>query len=116
MIRSIAQTISYEISIAVFFLCRILLFSSLSFHSFIFTGKVWLCVLIPPLFMCWEVSVLAETNRSSFGFTEGEFELVSGFNIEYVVGPFAFIFMAEYTRILVIRALMGAIFTSFSLQ
>lgn len=116
VIRSIAQTISYEISMAIFFLCGILLYSSLRFHSFVFTGKVWLCVLIPPLFMCWVVRVLAETNRSPFDFAEGESELVSGFNVEYAAGPFAFIFMAEYTRILVIRALTGAIFSSFSLR
>lgn len=114
VIRSIAQTISYEIRIAVFFLCGILLLTSLSFHSFIFIGKVWLAVICPPLLLVWVVTILAETNRSPFDFAEGESELVSGFNIEYAAGPFAFIFMAEYTNILAIRALRGAIFISFS--
>lgn len=57
--------------------------------------------------------MLAETNRSPFDFAEGESELVSGFNVEYAAGPFAFIFIAEYTNILVISALTGAIFRSF---
>lgn len=112
--RRIAQTISYEISMAIFFLCGVLLLTALSFHSFVFLGKVWLSVLVPPLSIVWLVTVLAETNRSPFDFAEGESELVSGFNIEYAAGPFAFIFMAEYTNILVIRALTGAIFTSFT--
>lgn len=71
-------------------------------------------ILIPPLFVVWLITVLAETNRTPFDFAEGESELVSGFNIEYGAGPFAFIFIAEYTNILVIRALTGAIFRSFS--
>ena len=48
---------------------------------------------------------MAETNRTPFDFSEGESELVSGFNIEYGAGGFALIFMAEYASILLMRAL-----------
>lgn len=61
----------------------------------------------------WVVTLLAETNRTPFDFAEGESELVSGFNIEYAAGPFAFIFMAEYTNILAMSAFTGAIFSCF---
>ncbi len=43
--------------------------------------------------------VIIETNRSPYDFAEGERELVSGYNIEYMGVLFAFIFIAEYAII-----------------
>jgi len=40
--------------------------------------------------------LLVETNRSPYDFAEGERELVSGYNIEYIGVLFAYIFIAEY--------------------
>lgn len=60
--------------------------------------------------LLWFASCLAERNRTPFDFAEGESELVSGFNTEYRGGGFALIFMAEYARILFLRALFSIIF------
>lgn len=61
---------------------------------------MWFLLIYLPIFLCWFISRLAETNRSPFDFAEGESELVSGFNIEYGRGGFALLFLAEYARII----------------
>ena len=54
---------------------------------------------MPHISLLWVISCIAETNRTPFDFSEGESELVSGFNIEHGSGLFALIFIAEYGRI-----------------
>lgn len=62
----------------------------------------------------WYISTLAETNRAPFDLTEGESELVSGFNVEYAAGPFALFFLAEYANILLINTLSATLFLGAS--
>ena len=109
-LRGVAQTISYEIRLALI----LIIFLQLRL-SFRLTGQkdfyrgVFLGILFPVLLIGWLISGLAETNRTPFDFAEGESELVSGFNIEYGAGGFAIIFIAEYGRILFFRALTGLV-------
>nr|YP_010947422.1 NADH dehydrogenase subunit 1 [Pseudandraca flavamaculata]WGO62451.1 NADH dehydrogenase subunit 1 [Pseudandraca flavamaculata] len=110
-LRAVAQTISYEVSLALIFMSSILMIMDFNLMSFFFYQKlVWLILIMFPLFLCWLSSVLAETNRTPFDFAEGESELVSGFNIEYSSGGFALIFLAEYSSILFMSLLSVIIY------
>nr|YP_010491877.1 NADH dehydrogenase subunit 1 [Ontholestes orientalis]UWM92663.1 NADH dehydrogenase subunit 1 [Ontholestes orientalis] len=100
-LRSVAQTISYEVSLSLILLSFLFLTLSLDIMEFMkYQDYTWFIFLCLPLSMIWFVSSLAETNRTPFDFAEGESELVSGFNVEYSSGGFALIFLAEYSSIL----------------
>nr|URH14208.1 NADH dehydrogenase subunit 1 [Chiropotes albinasus]URH14312.1 NADH dehydrogenase subunit 1 [Chiropotes albinasus] len=110
-LRAVAQTISYEVTLAIILLSVLLMSGSFNLHSLITTQEhSWLLLPSWPLAMMWFISTLAETNRAPFDLTEGESELVSGFNIEYAAGSFALFFMAEYMNIIMMNALTTTIF------
>jgi len=110
-LRAVAQTISYEVSLALILISFIFLVGGFNFNDFRkFQDYSWMIILSFPLMLVWFASRLAETNRTPFDFAEGESELVSGFNVEYRSGGFALIFLAEYARILFMRILFVVIF------
>nr|QXJ42655.1 NADH dehydrogenase subunit 1 [Tylonycteris fulvida] len=110
-IRAVAQTISYEVTLAIIILSVLLTNGSFTLMTLITTQEfIWLIMPAWPLFMMWFISTLAETNRAPFDLTEGESELVSGFNVEYAGGPFALFFLAEYANIIMMNALTTIMF------
>nr|YP_009862161.1 NADH dehydrogenase subunit 1 [Dremomys everetti]ALP86327.1 NADH dehydrogenase subunit 1 [Dremomys everetti]QAB45566.1 NADH dehydrogenase subunit 1 [Dremomys everetti]QAB45683.1 NADH dehydrogenase subunit 1 [Dremomys everetti] len=110
-LRAVAQTISYEVTLAIILLSVLLMNGSFTLSTLITTQQsTWLILPTWPLAMMWFISTLAETNRAPFDLTEGESELVSGFNVEYAAGPFALFFMAEYTNIIMMNALTTTLF------
>jgi NADH-ubiquinone oxidoreductase chain 1 len=58
----------------------------------------------------WSFIILSESNRTPFDFSEGESELVSGFNVEYGGGAFSVIFICEYGMIIFLCFLSVYIF------
>nr|AMN09028.1 NADH dehydrogenase subunit 1 [Paradelphomyia sp. ZK-2016] len=110
-LRAVAQTISYEVSLALILMSFIFLISGYNLLMFnIYQKFIWFIIISLPLSMVWFASCLAETNRTPFDFAEGESELVSGFNVEYSSGSFALIFLAEYASILFMSMLLVLIF------
>nr|YP_010626175.1 NADH dehydrogenase subunit 1 [Epipenaeon fissurae]WBK03025.1 NADH dehydrogenase subunit 1 [Epipenaeon fissurae] len=95
-LRAIAQTISYEVSLALIFLGFLASAGSLSMESFSLESVAMLGLVHPLMAAMWIITCLAETGRSPFDLPEGESELVSGFNTEYSSGMFALFFLGEY--------------------
>nr|AIG22954.1 NADH dehydrogenase subunit 1 [Burramys parvus] len=114
-LRAVAQTISYEVSLAIILLSIMLFNGSFTLKNLSVTQEnMWLIVATWPLTMMWYISTLAETNRAPFDLTEGESELVSGFNVEYAAGPFAMFFLAEYANIMAMNAMTAILFLGSS--
>ena len=113
-LRSVAQTVSYEVRLALILIFYLTVRISLNLNFIIIINYYWIKIfLFIPIIGIWLISCIAETNRTPFDFAEGESELVSGFNIEYGRAGFALIFMAEYARIIFIRIIFRLIFFSF---
>nr|QLA48815.1 NADH dehydrogenase subunit 1 [Arborophila crudigularis] len=110
-LRAVAQTISYEVTLAIILLSTIVLSGNYTLSTLTTTQEpTYLLLPSWPLAMMWFISTLAETNRAPFDLTEGESELVSGFNVEYAAGPFALFFLAEYANIMLMNTLTTILF------
>lgn len=100
-IRAAAQMISYEVSIGLIIISVVLCVGSLNLTEIVLTQKpIWFIIPLFPAAIMFFVSALAETNRVPFDLTEGESELVSGYNVEYSSMSFALFFLAEYAHII----------------
>lgn len=105
-VRSVAQSVSYEVSFALIIVHWIVFY----FFSLLQTKYSPLGTFIFMIMALLMVSALAETNRSPFDFSEGESELVRGFNTEFRSVSFVMIFLAEYLSIVFISMVIRAIF------
>jgi len=111
IIRFISQIISYEVRIILIILNLLFIINSFNLSDFyIYQINIKFFFFLFFLFIILLISFLAEINRSPFDFSEGESELVSGFNIEFRSISFIFIFISEYLRIIFIGILIFEIF------
>lgn len=110
-IRAAAQMISYEVSMGLIIISVILCAGSLNLTAIVKAQEeIWYVLPLFPAFVMFFVSALAETNRPPFDLTEGESELVSGFNVEYSAMTFALFFLAEYSHIILMSLITVLLF------
>nr|QQK55180.1 NADH dehydrogenase subunit 1 [Letepsammia formosissima]QQK55193.1 NADH dehydrogenase subunit 1 [Rhombopsammia niphada]QQK55206.1 NADH dehydrogenase subunit 1 [Letepsammia superstes] len=111
-IRAAAQMISYEVSIGLIIISVLLCVGSLSVTEIVLAqnSSVWFFFPLFPVAIMFFASALAETNRAPFDLTEGESELVSGYNVEYASMSFALFFLAEYAHIILMSCLTTILF------
>ena len=101
-LRASSQRVSFEIAFSLYFLCFFFFISSLEV-SFLF------CFFVFFLFFPFIFLSLAELGRAPFDFSEGERELVRGYNTEYSSVAFALLFLGEY-GVLLFFCVLGSVF------
>lgn len=112
--RSAAQIISYEIPMGFALVGVVMAARSLNLSEIVLSqsGGFWHWFFIPlfPLFLVYWFSAIAETNRLPFDVVEGESEIVSGYQVEYAGMAFALFFLAEYSNMILVSALVSVFF------
>lgn len=110
-IRAAAQMISYEVSMGLIILTVVISSGELNLTGIVEGQEdIWYVIPQLPAFVMFVVSALAETNRSPFDITEGESEIVSGYNVEYSAMTFALFFLAEYSHIILMSTMISILF------
>jgi NADH-ubiquinone oxidoreductase chain 1 len=106
-LRARKQTISFEI-----------LFSLLLIIFMLFGNKITIISLknlaLFVFFFIFFISVLVELNRAPFDFSEGERELVSGYNVEFRKVGFVIFFLKEYGKLIFFSVLLSVFFVESS--
>lgn len=102
-IRARRQSISFEIAFSIYIFCIIFFVNRYTFN-FLFNFS--LVFLVLPFLLI----ILAELNRAPFDFSEGESELVSGFNVEFSRVAFVFLFLSEYGVLIFFSVLFSILF------
>jgi NADH-quinone oxidoreductase subunit H len=117
-LRSSAQMISYELTLAICFVIAILLGNSMSLVDIVKSQDTlwfgflpnWFVFIQPVGALIFIIVALAEINRAPFDMPEAEQELAAGYHSEYSGMKFALFFMAEYEKMIVISMIAATLF------
>lgn len=110
-VRSTAQVISYELSMALALISVFVLSGTMSTSQIVGAQEqIWWFLPLAPAFVIYVVSMVGEVNRLPFDLPEAEGELVSGFMTEYSSMKFAWFFLAEYINMINVSAVATTLF------
>ena len=110
--RTCAQLVSYEVSLALAVLGVILMSGSLSLTDIVAEQYSAYWFIVPQFFgfLTFFIAGIAETNRAPFDLPEAEQELVAGYHTEYSGMRWGLFQMAEYINLIVLSALCVTLF------
>jgi len=117
-LRSSAQMISYEVTMALSLAGIIMIFGTLDLNEmvrqqgYLMGGWLpkWGIVVQPLAFFIFFLAGMAETKRAPFDLPEGESEIVAGYITEYSSMKFAIMQLGEYAATVFIGALIAVLF------
>jgi NADH-quinone oxidoreductase subunit H len=110
--RTAAQLISYEVSLALSVLGVVLMAGSLSLVEIVERQQETIWYAVPQVvgLLVFFISGIAETNRPPFDLPEAETELVAGYQTEYSGMRFGLFSMAEYINMITLSGLAVTLF------
>jgi len=110
--RTCAQMVSYEVSLALSVLGVVLMAHSLSVVDIVNRQVATTWYAAPQFFglLTFFIAGVAETNRPPFDLPEADTELVGGYHTEYSGMRWGLFQMAEYVNVIVLSALAVALF------
>jgi NADH-quinone oxidoreductase subunit H len=110
--RTCAQLVSYEVSLALSVLGVIIMAGSLSLVDIVHAQQNDWWYAVPQFvgLLVFFISGVAETNRAPFDLPEAEQELVAGYHTEYSGMRFGLFQMAEYINLIVLSGLAVTLF------
>jgi NADH-quinone oxidoreductase subunit H len=112
--RTCAQLVSYEVSLALSVLGVVILGRSLSLVDIVHRQAEFLPFVVPQFvgMLVFVFGGIAETSRAPFDLPEAEQELVAGYHTEYSGMRWGLFQMAEYINLITLSALMVTLFFS----
>jgi NADH-quinone oxidoreductase subunit H len=110
--RTCAQLVSYEVSLALSVLGVVILGRSLNLSEIVHRQGEFLPFVAPQFvgLLVFLVGGIAETSRSPFDLPEAEQELVAGYHTEYSGMRWGLFQMAEYVNLITLSGLMVTLF------
>jgi NADH-quinone oxidoreductase subunit H len=110
--RTCAQLVSYEVSLALSVLGVVIMAQSLSLTEIVAAQHDDVWYVLPQFvgFLVFFLAGLAETARAPFDLPEAEQELVAGYHTEYGGMRFGLFSMAEYINLITLSALCVTLF------
>lgn len=109
--RAVAQMISYEIPLAFSLLGVVMITGSLNLSAIVeHQHNIWFILMQPVAFVTYFIAATAELNRGPFDMPEAEQELTGGAYTEYTGMRWALFFLAEYTNLVAVSALVSTLF------
>jgi NADH-quinone oxidoreductase subunit H len=110
-IRSVAQSVAYEIPLLLVVLNVLLWTNSMQMSTIVEAqSTIWNVFWMPVAAIIYLICATAETNRAPFDIPEAESELVAGFHTEYSGMRFAMFFLAEYSNMFIVAAVAATLF------
>ncbi|HYF38230.1 MAG TPA: NADH-quinone oxidoreductase subunit NuoH [Gemmatimonadales bacterium] len=111
-LRASAQMVSYEVPMGLSLIPVLLLSGNVSLSTIVQEQQLGLWYVMPLFlsFFIFLISGFAETNRLPFDLPEAESELIAGYHTEYSAMKFSFFFIAEYSNVVTVCAMVTTLF------